>query len=287
MQPVQSDYSIYREVINQLMADNESLPSLPTITLDIRRAIAQADISFVTLSKIIAKDPSLAAILLKYASSPLVCHGYPPQNLLDVVRVLGINQVGRITMAHSVKSLFTIHSAQHKQLYIEAWRRIALKASVSTYIAKQLGKVSPDHVMLGAILSEVGSLAVLSAFKKGQKIPELPVYISLCREYSKSLGVIMLTKWLVDKEYISVARQAGNWLADSPGELNLNDIINLGLYHSLRLRHLGKNLPPLELTAAYQKIPFPQNVLSATGELAMVISHKEDIRELARSLFKE
>ena len=33
-----SDYSIYRRVVSQLMQGQEQLPSLPTLTLDIRRA---------------------------------------------------------------------------------------------------------------------------------------------------------------------------------------------------------------------------------------------------------
>lgn len=35
-----SDYSIYRRVVSQLMQGQEQLPSLPTLTLDIRRALS-------------------------------------------------------------------------------------------------------------------------------------------------------------------------------------------------------------------------------------------------------
>lgn len=286
MQPVQSAYAIYRDVVTQLMTDNEQLPSLPGITFEIRRALEQPDISQLALSKLLAKDPSLAAILLKYASSPLVASTHAPQNLLDVVRLLGINQVERITMAHSVKSLFTINSVNHKRLFVDTWKRVVFKASVSTYLAKQLGRVSPDHALLGSLLSEVGTLAVLSAFKKIQKIPEQDIFVTLCREYSKSLGIIMLKKWQVDAEYINVIRNAGNWSGENPGSLNLCDVINLGLYHSLRLRHLGKNLPALPSLTAYQKLLPLQNLLVESGELHLVMTHVAEIRTLARQLFK-
>lgn len=281
-----ADYSVYREVIAQLMSGNEQLPSLPSITFEIRRALEQPSISFLSLSKVIAKDPSLSALLLKYASSAAIGNGTPPQNLFDVVRLLGMNQVQRITMMHSVKSLFTVHSLQHKRLFVEAWNRVVLKASVSTFIAKSVGRVSPDHALLGSLLSEIGTLAVLSAFKKHQQTPDLDIYIGLCREYSKSLGIIMLKKWQVDDEYIQVIRSTGEWQGNIATPLNVADVINLGLYHSLKLRRGGKNLPPLEELTAYQKLTSPQNFLTESGDLEIVMTRVAEIRNLARTLFK-
>lgn len=284
MRTTQTDYSVYRDVVSQLMSGNEQLPSLPNITFEIRRALEKTDLSLLSLSKLIAKDPSLSALLIKYASSPAFTNYSPPQNLLDVIRILGMNQVERITMAHSIKSLFTLHSSQHKRLFIDAWNRIALKASISTYLAKHLGSVTVDHALLGSLLSEVGTLAVLSAFKN-QKTPELAVYVSLCREYSKSLGIIMLTKWQVDEEYIHLIRQTGNWTGESTGKLNLSDIINLGLYHSLKARKIGTNLPTIDQLTAYKKIGVTHNQLTLSGELELVMSHMDEIHRLSRSLF--
>lgn len=39
MDRTQSDYSIYRQVVSQLMEGQEQLPSLPSITLEIRSAL--------------------------------------------------------------------------------------------------------------------------------------------------------------------------------------------------------------------------------------------------------
>lgn len=286
MSVAHADYSVYREVVAQLMAGNEQLPSLPSITFEIRRALEQPGTSFLSLSKLIAKDPSLSALLLKYASSAVMHNHAPPQNLFDVVRLLGMDQVQRITMMHSVKSLFTVHSLQHKRLFVEAWNRVVLKASVSTFIAKSIGRVTPDHALLGSLLSEIGTLAVLSAFKKHQQTPQLDIYIGLCREYSKSLGIIMLKKWQVDDEYIQVIRNTGEWQGNIATPLNVADIINLGLYHSLKLRRGGKNLPPLEELTAYQKLTSPQNFLTESGDLDIVMTRVAEIRNLARTLFK-
>lgn len=278
-------YAVYREVIAQLMKGNEQLPSLPSITLEIRRALARPDVSFVSLSKILAKDPSLSAMLLKYASSPHFLH--PPLNsLLDVIRVLGLAQVERITMVHSVTSLFTMHSAYHKRLFVEAWHRVVLKASVSCFLARHIPLVAEDQVLLASLLSEIGTLGVLSAFKDREHPPPEDMYVSLCREYSKSLGVIMMKKWQVDEEFIQVIRRVGDWSVSVGQGVDLVDLVNLGLFHALKLKKAGRDLPPLTDLAAYQKLDAPFNLLDQHECLSLVMQHTAEIRALAIALFK-
>lgn len=281
-----ADYSIYRDVVAQLMAGNEQLPSLPSITLEIRQALSKSDISLVALSKTLAKDPSLSAMLLKYASSPMARLTQAPTLLLDVVRLLGLAQIERVTMLHSVKSLFTLHSVTHKKLFAAAWNRMVLKASVSAFIARQLPGVVVDKVLLAALLSEIGTLAVLSAFKDRDSTPPQELYVALCREYSKSLGVIMLKKWQVNDEFIQVIRRTGDWYAGSEEPMSLADVVNLGLYHALMFRRAGRELPAINGLAAFLKLTEPFNQLNSRGSLALVAGHAEEIRAFAIDMFK-
>lgn len=288
MTSMQADYTIYREVVAQLMSGQEELPGLPSVTLDIRNALSRDDIPLGLLTKLIARDPSLSALLLKYASSGLM-HGHAaPQTLMEVIRLLGVGQVERITMLHSVKSLFTLHSAGHKKLFMEAWERLILKSSICAFLARVLGgpqgRVSPDHALLGSLLSEIGTLAVLSAFKARDSIPSRDVYVSLCREYSKSLGVIMLTKWSVDEEYIQLVRKTGNWQADAEQGFGLIDVVNLGLFHALKQRVASHSLPPITSLTGYQKLEPPYNFLTHTGELESVAMRRSEIERIAANL---
>ncbi|MEN0036422.1 MAG: HDOD domain-containing protein [Cellvibrio sp.] len=284
MQSVQEDYSTYRQVVSDLLKDDEQLPSLPAIALEIRKALEQSDLSMGDLAKLLAKDQELSTILLRYASSPLVGSQNPPQTTLEVIRLLGMNQVERISMVHSIKSLFSIYSSKHRRLFVEAWRRMALKASLSTYITQHLGRVVPDHVLMAALLSEVGTLAVLSAFKNSEITPDTQTYIMLCREFAKPLGVATLKKWEVDEQYIKVVQEVGHWTDESPGPLNLSDVINLGLYHAIKLTNPKPDLPPLVDLAAYKKLEPPQNSIVGGG-LTLVTTNVQEIRMLAKSLF--
>ncbi|MNF48736.1 HDOD domain protein [compost metagenome] len=284
MSAAESDYSIYRRVVTQLMNGEEQLPSLPMITLDIRRALADPNVTVARLKQVISKDPALSALLMKHASSIMFRSTQPPKTLEDVIRLLGLQEVDRITLVHSLKSLFTLHSAAHKQLFIGVWGRLTRQASISAVLARPLGFPSADHALLASLLSDVGELAVLSAFKDASQVPTPDVYARLCREYGKSLGVIVLKKWAVDEGYIEVVRSAGQWNAGSGGRVDLIDLVNLGLYHALRNEGRFAQLPPIVELAAYRKLAPPRDALDAGGGLALVSAQQDAIQRMASLL---
>lgn len=284
MQSEASDYSIYRRVVSQLMQGEEQLPSLPTITLDIRRALGDSNISLNALVRLISRDPALSAMLMKHASSALYRHSLTPKTLREVISMLGMAEVDRITMVHSIKSLFIMHSPWHKRLFVDAWERLVIKASTSAMLARLLGHVTAEHALLASLLSEVGTLAVLSAFRNESVTPSSELYYKLCREYSKSLGIIVLKKWSVHNEYIEIIRDTGNWQRSPGHSLQLLDLVNLALYHAIKERTPDADLPPLQELAAYQKLMPPQDFIGENGELSLVISHRTDILAIAQTL---
>ncbi|MET1077553.1 MAG: HDOD domain-containing protein [Pseudomonas sp.] len=285
MGALQSDYSLYRRVVSQLMCGEEQLPSLPMLTLDIRRALSADEVNLARLATLIGKDPALSALLMKTASSSFLrTNRRPPKTLLDVLRVLGLAQVDRVTMIHSIKSLFTLHSPAHKKLFMQAWERLILKASLCAFLARLVGHTQPEHALLASLLSEVGTLAVLSAFKDEPVIPSLAAYHSLCREYGSSLGIILLKKWAVDEEYVNVIRDAGNWTLVNGRAIELTDLVNLSLYHAIKRLEPETELPPLRTLSAYRKLLPPLDFIGDNGELTLIGSHREEIRAIADNL---
>lgn len=283
---VDPDYATYSAVVSRLLASQDNLPSLPETTLEIRAALARPDVSIASLSKLLSYDPQLSQVLLRYASSVMMHNHMPPQSLFDVVRILGMAQVERIVMLHSVKSLFSGNTQAYTRMFVVAWDRLVQKAAISSLIAKKVGRLAPDNALLGSLLSEVGTLAVLSCFKTGDlHVPNRETYVSLCREHAKSLGILLLQKWEMDEEYIQLIRQVGNWHAAENEPFGLLDVVNLGLYHSLKARMTANRLPHISTLTAYDKLPEKHNAITDTSELEIVVLNREDIRAIADSLY--
>ncbi|MEN0106715.1 MAG: HDOD domain-containing protein [Pseudomonas sp.] len=284
MSAVLSGYARYRQVVTQLMSGEEQLPSLPALTLEIRKALRSPDISLEALSKLISRDPALAALLIKYCSSALNRTRRGPKTLKDVMQVLGVGQVDRITMVHSIQSLFTLHSAAHKKLFMEAWERLILQACICAFLAARVGHIQPEQALLASLMSELGSLAILSAFKD-DAVPSRELYLQLCQEYSKSLGIILLRKWAVDEDLVEIVRSSGDWEKRGVGyHLELIDLVNLARYHRLKGFDHAADLPPLQSLGAFHKLLPPYNQLDINGGLQLITVHREEIDALADML---
>jgi HD-like signal output (HDOD) protein len=277
-------YAVQRELIEKFISGQEELPRLPSVTQEITQALARSDTSVLALSKLVARDRALSEQLLRYASSVTVHTLMPPETILDVVRLLGMDQVGRITLVHAIKSLFCPQSPAHKRLFLAAWERLILKASTSAFLAKALGHVMADQALLGSLLTEVGSLVVLSSFKASEPLPSNEVFAKLCRDYTKPLGEKILEIWEMDKEYLELLRNIGDWTGRANMPFDVIDVVNLGLYHSLKARMAGRSLPSLAELSAYQKLTHPKNFITDTNELEIVVIGRNEIKSIAESL---
>ncbi len=278
----QQEFRIYQDAIEKLKSNEDQLPSLPAITLEIRKALGHPDVSHRSLANLIVHDPGLTAILMKHASSSLFRTSEKPKNLPEAIARLGMSTVDNLVLAHSLKSLFIMKDPNLKQLFKQALRRQTLKACISYHLAHHIKFATPDNALVASLLSEVGTLAMLVAMQK-QEVPAEQTYRNLCRHYSKHLGAVLLAKWGMDRQFSDILRLTGEWKLRVGNSLHLADIINLALFHTIHQLHPDNDLPPLQELAAWQKISPPFNGLNAKGLLLAVEENRPAIAEMARS----
>ena len=280
---MKNQYEVYRSIIKKVLEDKEHLPSLPSLTMKVRQAIMSSNTTVETLAQLIGRDPALSALLMKSAASPLYRTVSQPNTLEGVISLMGMEAVGSVIMVHSVKSLFPMRKAALVKLFNLSWKRQITKASMSALIAKQLRYQPAEEALVASLLTEVGTLAVLSAFSSSDDIPDEETYFALCRDYSKSLGSILLIKWNVDKKLIDTVKNCGQWTKSTRGPMHLVDVINLALYHTVLRTQSNPDLPPWQQIAAYRKLSLSQNIIGENGELLLVSEHQDEIDEIARS----
>ncbi|GAB1255998.1 HDOD domain-containing protein [Aurantivibrio plasticivorans] len=283
VQSLNQQYQVYRQVIGQVLKDSEKLPSLPSVTLKIRRAISSENTTIEQLAELISKDAALSTLLLKAASSPIYRRAVTPKTLPEVIGLLGFSSVNSLVMLHSVRSVMVLRSPSVKKLFAQTWRRLVVKMSVAGFLAKQLKSVSVDEAQMASMLTEVGALAVLSALLELDAAPDSDTYVSLCRNYSKSLGSILLQKWNVDQQYIDVAKRCGDW-ADTDGvSVGLLDVVNLSIYYAVKFTNKSASLPAIGELAVYKKLLPEQRRCKHPDWLDVIFDNKADIQALVES----
>ncbi len=273
------EFAIYSNVIQQVMKGEEQLPSLPAITLRIRKALADPHTSHNQLANLLMQDPSLAALVMKTANSALYKTVAPAKTLNDAVRLLGREIIDQIVMSHSVKSLFVMKSAGLKRLFMMSWQRQAVKTAICILLTQATQFKPTFQPVTGCFLCEIGTLAILSAFNNQPLEPSEQDYIKLCKSYSKSLGLILLKKWQLDDVYTDMIRNAGNWQLPQAPTISAMEIINLALYHSLVIFSHAEDLPPLPALPAYKNLPKKYQQLDDYGLLQLISQHEDAIAE--------
>lgn len=273
-------YAVYRTVIKHVLSDSERLPSLPTITLKIRKAVGESNTTAASLAQLVGKDPALTALLMKSASCPLFRRAVAPKTLTEVVSLLGFEAVQSLVMLHSVRSLFVLRSSTMKKLLNHTWQRLILKTSLASFLAQRLDYRPMDEAQMATLLTEVGSLAVLSALIESNQAPDPETYFQLCRHYSKSLGSVLLNKWNVDQSFVTVLKQSGDWGQTAGDEIALIDIVNLSVYNTVLLTNKHAKLPPLESLAAFNKLPDSDRRCSKPNQLTLITENMKEIQAI-------
>lgn len=276
-------YAVYRTVIKHVLSDSERLPSLPTITLKIRKAVGESNTTAASLAQLVGKDPALTALLMKSASCPLFRRAVAPKTLTEVVSLLGFEAVQSLVMLHSVRSLFVLRSSTMKKLLNHTWQRLILKTSLASFLAQRLDYRPMDEAQMATLLTEVGSLAVLSALIESNQAPDPKTYFQLCRHYSKSLGSVLLNKWNVDQSFVTVLKQSGDWGQTAGDEIALIDIVNLSVYNTVLLTNKHAKLPPLESLAAFNKLPDSDRRCRKPNQLVLVTENMKEIQAIVNT----
>ncbi|MFL0795989.1 MAG: HDOD domain-containing protein [Cellvibrionaceae bacterium] len=288
-------YSVYRDTVSQIMQQQEQLPSLPALTLEVRQAANNPNTTYPELTRLVKRDPSLCALLMKHAQHSYSHEKSPKgengesRSLENAMAHLGFDTITNLVVLHCVRSLFTTRSQSLRKSFAAAWKRMAFKACMSQFIATHLYYRPKDEAFIAALLSEIGRMGILSTFKASTKIPSPEDFEQLYNSYSQSVGRIMLHNWGMDKDYIEITQLCGQWdktaNSNNPkNKLSLLDIVNLAHYHTdQQINPSGKRIPLQEI-AAYKKIPNKLNAVSPSGQLQFIIDHKAAFKGLLRSM---
>lgn len=277
-------YQVYKAVVQKLINNEEQLPSLPSITLKIRRALKDPNITIDVISKLVRLDPSLSALLMKYAANPMYLRPVPPKTINSILSMIGLPALDNIVMAHSVKSLFVVKNLKLKSLFKETWGRMIYKAAISQFLANKLGLRPAEEAITASILTEVGTLAVLSAFSTDIHIPDKKTYFQLCKQYSKSLSNILMTKWGLDAFLVEITNSTGKWGLKHTNELSMIDIINLAIYSTVQHQCPNNDLPSIEKLSSFQKLPPSLNQLDDNNQLLIVKDNLDVIDRIVKSI---
>ncbi len=144
------------DFMGELKAGRVALPSLPSIAVKIRRAIAGDDFDMGKLATIIGADPAIAARLIKVANSTV----FRGESLCDSLKAalvrLGAERSQNIVTSLALRGLFHADQSHIRDRMLKAWQHAVEIAATSAVLARLSPGLGEDRALLVGLLHEIG-----------------------------------------------------------------------------------------------------------------------------------
>lgn len=162
-----------KQLGSELQKGEFDLPPFPDTAVKVRECIQDPAADNRALAAIIAKEPALAARLMRMANSAMVRRG--PIEVTDIptaISRVGMTMVQNAATSFAAREAFKVPPGSACFGELNELRRMSVRvASIAYLLAKNVRSVSkPDEAMLAGLLSSVGKFYI---FTKSSDHPDL------------------------------------------------------------------------------------------------------------------
>jgi diguanylate cyclase (GGDEF)-like protein len=151
--------------LKKMLESCKNLPSPPGIAARIVALANDPDSDIDKLAEVVALDLAIAVKLVRIANSPMYAQRRRTENVRQALIVLGLNASMSLALSFSLLPLSSIEKQADGLDYLLFWRRSLLCAVVSRALADHLKLRNAEELFLGALIQDIGMLALDSAVK--------------------------------------------------------------------------------------------------------------------------
>jgi len=249
--------SIYNEVMQAVESGTLQLPSLPEISLRIRKAVEQPDVGIDQISRLVGLDPALSARLIKVANSPVALGAEPVQSMRDVVERLGLKMTRSLVLSFSAAQLFKSQHPVLKKQMKKFYAHSLEIASICHSLGTRVKSLEADELLLAGLIHDIGVIPIISYIEKtGLEFTDESEIESIINSLRVAVGVMLVKSWDLPKEMLNVVTHAEHWLRDSGCDLCAEDVVIIAQIYDCLRRKQVEHLPDFSKVPAFKKI-FP------------------------------
>lgn len=156
-----------KEAALQKLAENPSLPTLPSLAVQIMERASRPNCTIAEIGRIISIDPALCGKILKLVNSALFGLTRTITSIDRALNLLGVNRVRSLVLSFSLPGLrFSKKGGNNLRDY---WKMSVTQAIVCREMATRLRWPDPDTEMVGGLLCDIGTLILEQAFPEDNK----------------------------------------------------------------------------------------------------------------------
>jgi putative nucleotidyltransferase with HDIG domain len=209
------------ELKEDLRSNKLVLPTLPSVAVESLMIINDIGSSASDLVRVISKDTSITARLIRYANSPLY-HGMPPITAIkQAVTRIGFDKVRHAVYSVSMQEVFQTQIKEIEKRMQELWTHSVKVAAHAATLAKTHG-LDSDVALVAGLVHDIGKIPLYIKACEYEELVNRPEYLDrLVEKLHTKLGGSILKLWKFDPEVIRAAAEH-NDLERTPGDAPLD-----------------------------------------------------------------
>src|SRR3954464_5833021 len=136
-----------------------TLPSLPSIAVQVLDLAQRANVDIAEIARIISKDPALSGKILRTVNSSFYGRSQHVSTISHALVILGLQSVKTLVLGFSLVSNLSKNKAKGFK-HITYWRRSIYAATAARTIASKINIVQQEEAFLSALLMDIGMLVL-------------------------------------------------------------------------------------------------------------------------------
>src|SRR5438477_12916018 len=132
-----------------------SLPSLPSIAMQVLDLAQKADVDIAEIARIISKDPALSGKILRTVNSSFYGRSQHVSTISHALVILGLQSVKTLVLGFSLVTALK-GGAVRGFKHLTYWRRSIYAATAARTLASKVRVVQQEESFLAALLMDIG-----------------------------------------------------------------------------------------------------------------------------------
>ena len=246
---------LYLDCFKYMQSEKLALPTIPDVSVKIRRAINEPSANSSKIARVVQIDPSITARLIKISNSPLYRGRRKIESCPEALTRLGLKAAQDIITAFALKAVFNAKTGVIRRKMQELWAHSSHVAAISAVLAHKTPGFDPDRAMLAGLIHDIGVVPILAYADRQPDILASPTDLAeTVRELRSQIGVQIIRKWDFPQDFEDVVTHAESWYRDSGPQATYSDIVMVSQLHSFIGKVDIKKMPKMDDLPAYKKL---------------------------------
>ena len=193
-----------RRALQRFAEDPQRLPRRPQLLPHLLSTLNDDDASSRDIAGIIARDPALAANLLKLANSALYRSGAPVESLDRAVAMVGVEGLRHLVAVALMQPVMRMEGGAFGRLPDLLWDHTQRAALIAADAVRAAGREDVFAAQLLALLQGLGAIVVVQvlrdeAARDARGLPDVEAMARLLHRWSPRIGRAVAREWTLSE----------------------------------------------------------------------------------------